>query len=276
MSDEHRGLTPGDPLRPGDGKRHPSGLPGFGDEGRHPSGLPASGDEKRDPSAPPTFGDTTVEEPQPHSSASSDFRGAQGPESFAPLGAEPTANFRTSENYGGAYAAPSGLVSQAPRYVLAGWGRRVGATIIDLLVVAFIAGLIGILMGVLGIGVVAVDPSAGTGGMLAGAAVSVVVFSIAVLLYAPLMMAKTNGRTLGRMAAGTRVVRASGEPMTLGVAMLREVVLKTLVVGFASNVTGGLAYFVDVLWPLWDKENRALHDFPVDTRTIMHSDSERT
>ena len=45
------------------------------------------------------------------------------------------------------------------------------------------------------------------------------------------MMARTNGKTLGRMAMGIRVVRANGEPMTFGWAMLREVVVKALLFG---------------------------------------------
>ena len=36
----------------------------------------------------------------------------------------------------------------------------------------------------------------------------------------------------------------------------------------SGTLTGGLANLADVLWPLWDEENRALHDFVVDTRTI--------
>ena len=58
--------------------------------------------------------------------------------------------------------------------------------------------------------------------------------AIVALLYAPLMMARTNGKTLGRMAVGIRVVRANGEPMTFGWAMLREVAVKALLFGFAQ------------------------------------------
>ena len=82
------------------------------------------------------------------------------------------------------------------------------------------------------------------------------------------MMARTNGKTLGRMAMGIRVVRASGEPMTFGCAMLREVAVKALLFGIAGSLTFGLACLADVLWPLWDDENRALHDFVVDTRVV--------
>ena len=94
---------------------------------------------------------------------------------------------------------------------------------------------------------------------------------VAALLYAPLMMAKTNGKTLGRMALGIRVVRANGKPIDFGYAMLREVVVKWLLFNvIAGSVTFGLAWLLDVLWPLWDEENRALHDMVVDSRVIKN------
>ena len=82
------------------------------------------------------------------------------------------------------------------------------------------------------------------------------------------MMARTNGKTLGRMAMGIRVVRASGEPVTFGWAMLREVAVKVLLFGFAGSLTFGLVNLADALWPLWDDENRALHDFVVNSRVV--------
>ena len=65
--------------------------------------------------------------------------------------------------------------------------------------------------------------------------------TIVAFLYAPAMMARTNGQTLGRMALGIRVVRAKGQPMTFGFAMLREVAVKALLFGIVSSLTFGLA-----------------------------------
>jgi uncharacterized RDD family membrane protein YckC len=92
--------------------------------------------------------------------------------------------------------------------------------------------------------------------------------TIVAFLYAPVLMARTNGKTLGRMAMNIRVVKTSGEPITFGFAMLREVVVKSIVFGIAGSFTFGLAPLLDVLWPLWDEENRALHDFIVSTRVV--------
>jgi uncharacterized RDD family membrane protein YckC len=93
--------------------------------------------------------------------------------------------------------------------------------------------------------------------------------SLVALFYAPARMARTNGRTLGRMVTGIRVVRANGQPITFGFAVLREVVVKTMLFGFVGSLTVGVVNVLDALWPLWDEENRALHDFVVNTRTVL-------
>ena len=154
------------------------------------------------------------------------------------------------------------------RYVLAGWWSRVGAQLIDGLII----GLGGLLLLValtapFSVGFFAND-GVGIVSLLVGLVIAVVCVAIVALLYAPAMMARTNGKTLGRMVTGIRVVRANGKPIDFSFAMLREVAVKALLGGIAGTVTGGLANLVDVLWPLWDEENRALHDFVVDTRTV--------
>jgi uncharacterized RDD family membrane protein YckC len=163
-------------------------------------------------------------------------------------------------------AAPGVL---AGRYELSGWWRRVGAQIVDGLIVG--VGAVALLVAItapFSIGFFAGD-DIGVVSVAVGVLLSIVCIAIVALLYAPAMMARTNGKTLGRMATGIRVVRASGEPITFGFAMLREVAVKALLFGIASSITAGLASLLDVLWPLWDEENRALHDFIVNTRTVL-------
>jgi hypothetical protein len=70
------------------------------------------------------------------------------------------------------------------------------------------------------------------------------------------------------MAARCRVVRVNGKRVDFWWAALREVVVKGLIVGIASSLTGGIAGLVDVLWPIPDPQNRALHDFVVDSRVV--------
>lgn len=163
-------------------------------------------------------------------------------------------------------SAPSAALSGA--HVLAGWWSRVGAALIDGLIVGI--GSLVLLIALtapFGIGFFA-DESVGVISILVGLLFATLCVTIVAFLYAPAMMARTNGQTLGRMVVGIRVVRAKGQEMTFGWAMLREVAVKALLFGVASSLTFGLASLLDVLWPLWDEEHRALHDFIVDTRVI--------
>jgi uncharacterized RDD family membrane protein YckC len=157
----------------------------------------------------------------------------------------------------------------APAYVLSGWWRRAGAALVDAIVVC--TGALLLLVAItapFSIGFFASD-DAGAASLAIGLLLATLSVTVAALLYAPALMARTNGRTLGRMATGIRVVRASGEPMTFGAAVTREVVVKTLAFGFAGSLTGGIVNALDLLWPLWDSENRALHDIVVNTRVVL-------
>lgn len=154
-------------------------------------------------------------------------------------------------------------------YVLAGWWRRVGAFVIDAILIGIVALLI---MAPLGIGVFATgaDDDGSILALIAGFIVGMLVIAVVALAYAPVMMGQTNGKTVGRMVTGIRVVRADGKAITMGFAALREVAVKALLIGtVGGSITFGLASLLDVLWPLWDDENRALHDFVVNTRTVM-------
>ena len=153
-------------------------------------------------------------------------------------------------------------------HVLAGWWSRVFAQIIDGVIIG--AGALVLLIAItapFSIGFFAND-TVGIVSLFVGALIGVLCVTFVALLYAPAMMARTNGKTVGRIALGIRVVRANGRPVDFGYAMLREVLVKALLGGICASLTGGLSWLVDNLWPLWDEENRALHDFVVDSRVI--------
>jgi uncharacterized RDD family membrane protein YckC len=154
------------------------------------------------------------------------------------------------------------------RYVLAGWWSRVGAQVIDGIIISVGALILFLPIGaVAGVGF-ADDSDASIAAAVVGLLLWVVCVAVIALLYAPAMMARTNGKTLGRMVMNIRVVRTSGETVTFGWAMLREVAVKAIGFGIAGTLTGGIANLLDVLWPLWDEENRALHDFIVQSRVV--------
>jgi uncharacterized RDD family membrane protein YckC len=160
---------------------------------------------------------------------------------------------------------PSHPPGPAGRPALASWGSRVIAQIIDGIIVCVIAAIILGLLAALGL---TVDTSGGAAAFIVTVAFAAVAIAIGALLYAPILMSRSNGQTWGRMVVNIRVIRADGGPMTFWFAMLREVLVKSLLVGVVSSFTFGLAWLLDVLWPLWDEENRALHDFVVNTRVI--------
>ena len=125
---------------------------------------------------------------------------------------------------GGPPIASFGETDLAGRHMLAGWWSRVGAALIDSVIVG-VGGLL-LLIAItapFSLGFFAGE-DAGWVSIIVGLFLAIICVSIMALLYAPALMARTNGKTLGRMAVGIRVVRANGEPMTFGFAMLREVV----------------------------------------------------
>lgn len=156
--------------------------------------------------------------------------------------------------------------SAMPRGELASWGSRVAAALIDALIVGLFAV---VLLAALGIGLVgASDDETGVVAWIVAAVLTVLAFAIVWLLYAPLLMIRSgarNGQTVGKQLLGIRVARDSGEAYGFWPAVLREVVVKNLAVGIASAVIPVLPWLLDVMWPLWDDENRTLHDMAVST-----------
>ncbi len=158
--------------------------------------------------------------------------------------------------------APAGSEAWEGR-PLASWWSRVGAALLDWLIMFVpLAILITVLV------VVAVDGSGAVA--IVGWSLAVAAYLAVVGLYAPLLMARggsVNGQTWGRQIVGIRVIRDKGGEMDFGYAFLREVVVKWLLFG----VIGGtflIPTLLDWLWPLWDGENRALHDMLVSSHVV--------
>lgn len=155
-------------------------------------------------------------------------------------------------------------LSKRPRewrgHELSSWWPRVGAEIIDTLVVSALAFPLAYALGFPFIAYFESDVSYVANGydLVFG-----LVYLVPALAYFVSLMTLTNGQTLGKRALGIRVVRTDLEPMTAGVATLREGALKTVVATLAWPLG-----VLNVLWPLWDKERRALHDFAARTRVI--------
>ncbi|MDQ2728508.1 MAG: RDD family protein [Actinomycetota bacterium] len=123
--------------------------------------------------------------------------------------------------------------NQPGQPVLAGWWYRVGASVID-----------GIILGI---------PS----GIVYAAAHSLaayyVFYGLVGLVYFTLLIGG-GGKTVGNMALGTKTLDSTGgTTIGYGRALLRWFV--TFILGI--TLIGGI---LDVLWPLWDDKNQTIHD----------------
>ncbi len=84
------------------------------------------------------------------------------------------------------------------------------------------------------------------------------------------LVALKNGQTPGKQLVGIRVVRDNGDPSGWGYTFLREFVIKGLLGGVLSSITGGVYTVVDHLWPLWDQQRQTLHDKMVNTLVVQN------
>jgi uncharacterized RDD family membrane protein YckC len=160
--------------------------------------------------------------------------GTSGGASWGPPPGPPPTGFTAYPTEGGA----NQLVSTAGQ--LAGWWRRVGATILDGIIVGVVAAVVGLAVGRVGQYVLE--------------AVLGLIYTTYLLVY--------RGQTVGMMAVGTRCVRENdGQNLTVGPAVGRWFIEAIL------GVTG-IGFLLDVLWPLWDKKNQTIHDKAVHTVVV--------
>ena len=83
------------------------------------------------------------------------------------------------------------------------------------------------------------------------------------------LFALRQGQTPGKQVVGIHVIRHDGSPSDWGYTFLREFVIKFLVGGFLSGMTGGIYFVVDHLWPLFDGDRQALHDKMMSTLVVQ-------
>jgi uncharacterized RDD family membrane protein YckC len=152
------------------------------------------------------------------------------------------------------YGAPVGLIA-APR---ATFGQRLGATIIDWIVIGIPIGIIeGIATAMFASSlsnisvdssgtVTSADVNTGTAG--ASILVAVVLPMLIFLAYYIILIGR--GQTVGDKVAGIRIIDANGNPPGYLKALIRLIV---------QQVLGGI-FFITYLWVLWDADRQTLHD----------------
>jgi uncharacterized RDD family membrane protein YckC len=133
----------------------------------------------------------------------------------------------------------------ATEHVYAGWWSRVGAYLLDALLLA--APLIVVLI------VAAVVAGDEEGGIWAVVGFMYLATLALPFVYFTLMHGGDSGQTVGKRALGIRVVDESGGSIGYGRAFGRYAI--TFLFGLVA-----LPLLLDYLWPLWDRKHQALHD----------------
>ncbi len=151
---------------------------------------------------------------------------------------------------------------------LASYGQRVGAYLIDQVIVLVLAlATAGVmLLSAFGLWEL-VDPPAGGHDPPGGFIVMIILtypLTFAVALSYRWLTHGKSGKTLGKRAVGIRLVSEStGASVGLGPSAGRELVMLAL-----NIVSCGVGNLLDLLWPLWDEKRQTLHDKAISSRVI--------
>lgn len=149
-------------------------------------------------------------------------------------------------------AQPPAAYSGVPQGVtFAHWGKRVGATVIDslILLAAYIPALIGAGL--------ASDP--GTAGMGTVLTLIGLVLYIGVFVWNVCIKQGSTGYTVGKGVMGIKLVKAeTGLPIGGGMSFVRQI----------AHILDGLPCYLGFLWPLWDANRQTFADKIIGTYVI--------
>jgi uncharacterized RDD family membrane protein YckC len=154
-----------------------------------------------------------------------------------------------------------GPAMPAARTTDAEYMQRVGAAVVDF----FVRLAIVLAFTLLGAIAYAGGQSVGEVGIIVGLVIGA---ALASFVYAPYMIVKTGGQTLGHKATSTRIVMEDGSRLSGGRAFVREVLVKNLLFEGAGGFLFAVPTIVNYVWPLFDDRNQALHDKLCATRVV--------
>lgn len=163
------------------------------------------------------------------------------------------------------------------QFVLATWGSRFFAYLIDGLIFGFLAWLVLLPVGVaLGLTVSESASYFSRAGQLPESIADPTPFYVALGVQAmipgialAIALLRMDGQTPGKRWAGIRVVRADGLPLDAQTAFRRELLVKSILLAVVALLTLFIGWLLNYLWPLWDREHRAGHDALVRTRVVQ-------
>lgn len=135
-----------------------------------------------------------------------------------------------------------------------GFWRRLSAYIVDkfvLYLISLLLFLVGLVA--MGLGGVSLGSIVITGDLPRGMGLFMAVYFVTMLLMDMIYFIwfhGTVGQTLGKRLCGIRVIRISGEKMTLGIAFLRWV----------GSLISGILFFLGFIWIAFDRRKQGWHD----------------
>ncbi|GAB3775479.1 putative RDD family membrane protein YckC [Nocardioides ginsengisegetis] len=133
----------------------------------------------------------------------------------------------------------------APAYDYAGWPKRVGAYVIDalILLIAYIPAYVG----------TAINANSADGATAAGLLLTLVgiMLYIGVFVWNTCMKAGRTGYSIGKGVLGIKLVNeGTGQPIGAGMAFVRQL----------AHIIDALPCYLGFLWPLWDSKRQTFAD----------------
>ena len=143
------------------------------------------------------------------------------------------------------YGQPHGYGYPLPRDAYASWSKRVGAYLIDGLVV-----FLGYIPAVIG-SVISSSSSDGTSAIGLLLTLIGVALSLAIFVWNTCLRAGRTGYSIGKGALGIKLIgEQSGQPIGGGMAFLR----------YLCHIIDALPCYLGYLWPLWDAKRLTFAD----------------
>lgn len=214
----------------------------------------------------------------------------QPPPGAAPQAAAPGSPYSPMPGYGalpGYGGAPAVVPATPDGERLAGWWQRVAAYLVDVVIMTPLVFVLAwpwmsdILSAYTGLVDEAMDASrsggpmpdqAGLLGEIVVPMLMVTVIGVAVNFVYNVTFLKWRAATPGKMAVGLKVrLRETPGPLSWGTVLLRWLGQNWYGIASGVPILGSVVSLwpvVDLLWPLWDDKNQALHDKVAKTNVV--------
>lgn len=159
---------------------------------------------------------------------------------------------------GTAYGAPTPVLPP-----FAGWGARVGAYLIDALVVAVPLVIAFVLVGaVASTGDTTTGTGTGSSGPSGGLLVLLAILYLAAIgvgIWNQVVRQGRTGQSIGKSVLGIRLVGAStGQPIGAGLTFVRQM----------AHIIDGIPCYLGYFWPLWDAKRQTFADKIMSTYVV--------